>query len=867
MLMLSFAGILTAQNIAIPDSVLKSKLLASSAANSIAQDNMGNNIQIDVNGDGEISIAEALAVYGLNISNSSYNPVGPFVSDMTGIDGFANLRNLNCAVNQINTLDLTFLGALRTLDCSYNNLTALDLSNLIQIEHLNCAFNELTALDVSMLTTLQELNCRVNAISALDVSSLVNLQLLDVSGNTMTDLDVSALSILGNLDFSANQIQSIDLSGNPLLTSLSLRDNLIPSIDVSVVPNLTSLDVSGNLLTEIDISDLTELFTFSCRNNQISTLDFTGLSGLWLIFADGNLLTSLDLAPVFNLQFLDCSNNQITALDLASVPQLGALVCTDNLLTTIDGSTNFNLQNIDCKNNQLETLFLKNGSITTGSSNFDFSGNANLHFICADEAEQALIQSKIVEYGYTDCLVNTYCSFVPGGDFNTMDGTVSFDADNNGCNPTDPKQPHLKLAIIDGANTGATFTTLNGNYNFYTLAGSFTVTPQVENPSFFTITPANALALFADTNQNIATNDFCVAANGVHPDIEIVIAPLIAARPGSDVDYKIVYKNKGNQIVSGNVLLGYDDSVLDLVSATTTPDAVTAGQLQWNYANLMPFESRSIIVTLNVNGPTETPPVNLADVLTYTAEITPTVGDEFPGDNQFTFNHTVVNAWDPNEIICLEGENVPTETAGEYLHYIANFENLGTAEAENVVVRINVNPDKYDIQSLQLLNTSHPSYTRVTGNTVEFIFEGINLAAASGNPPVGGHGNVLFKIKTNSNLVAGDHVEKKADIYFDYNAPVQTLPADTVFQQLSNPENPIDPGIVLYPNPVKNIVNIQGNSPIQLVELFDAQGRILQSSTENGNVLQFDLTSRADGIYFIRITTDKGIKVEKLVKQ
>src|SRR5690606_30710338 len=147
----------------------------------------------------------------------------------------------------------------------------------------------------------------------------------------------------------------------------------------------------------------------------------------------------------------------------------------------------------------------------------------------------------------------------------------------------------------------------------------------------------------------------------------------------------------------------------------------------------------------------------------------------------------VVNAWDPNEIICLEGENVPVETAGQYLHYIAIFENLGTAEALNVVVKVDVDATKYDINSLQLLNTSDPSHTRVTGNTVEFIFEDIDLAPAQGNPPVGGHGNVLFKIKSKDNLVVNDFVDKFAKIYFDYNFPIETDVAHTVFTALSTP--------------------------------------------------------------------------------
>src|SRR5690606_14623503 len=109
--------------------------------------------------------------------------------------------------------------------------------------------------------------------------------------------------------------------------------------------------------------------------------------------------------------------------------------------------------NVVCKNNPIKTLFLKNGAITNGTSNFDFSGNPDLEFICADEAESAFIQLKIVEYGYTGCVLNTYCSFTPGGDYNTINGVVTFDANSNGCDSSDPKQPNIKLSISDGTTT------------------------------------------------------------------------------------------------------------------------------------------------------------------------------------------------------------------------------------------------------------------------------------------------------------------------------------------------------------------------------------------------------------------------------
>src|SRR5690606_9862176 len=136
----------------------------------------------------------------------------------------------------------------------------------------------------------------------------------------------------------------------------------------------------------------------------------------------------------------------------------------------------------------------------------------------------------------------------------------------------------------------------------------------------------------------------------------------------------------------------YDDSILDLVAVSLAPNLEITGELQWDYVNLLPFEVRVIFLTLNVNGPMETPAVNLDDVLMYSVAVSAAQGDDLPADNTFILNQIVVNAFDPNEIICLEGESVDPSTIGNYLHYMVNFENLGTAEAENVVVRIDVDP-------------------------------------------------------------------------------------------------------------------------------------------------------------------------------
>jgi len=267
-----------------------------------------------------------------------------------------------------------------------------------------------------------------------------------------------------------------------------------------------------------------------------------------------------------------------------------------------------------------------------------------------------------------------------------------------------------------------------------------------------------------------------------------------------------------------------------------------------------------------VNSPIATSPTNIGDILAFNANIAIIGSDETPADNTFSFNQMVVGSYDPNAIICLEGDNLPTSAIGEYLHYGIAFENTGNYQAENVVVKDVIDTTKYDVNSIQLINTSHPVYTRITGNVVEFIFENINLAATSGNPPVGGHGDVLFKIKSLSNLVSGDVAIKSAHIYFDYNAPIDTNLAETTYSNLNSSVFQLDTNVSVAPNPTDGMVNITSKFNLKSIELFDVQGRILETQFESNMTSQIDLSSKQNGIYFLKINTENGSKIEKIVK-
>jgi len=386
----------------------------------------------------------------------------------------------------------------------------------------------------------------------------------------------------------------------------------------------------------------------------------------------------------------------------------------------------------------------------------------------------------------------------------------------------------------------------------------------LEQPAYFNVAPTAATVNFPLVNNSIETRDFCVTASGVHPDTEIILVPRGTARPGFDALYLLVFRNKGNFPISGTINLNFDDAHMDFLSAWGNPTQ-SGDTVSWNYANLMPFEVREFQFVMHVNSTTDTPPVNYDDVLAFSVAINIPTGDDTPDDNVFGLFQVVINAYDPNDKTCLEGTNVLPENIGKYLHYNINFENIGTADAINIVVKDTIDTTRFDINSLQLLYASHPVYTKITGNIVEFIFENINLPPSIMNP-IGGHGNVLFKIKTLPNLTVGDEVSNTANIYFDYNAPIDTNEARTAFNNLSKTDFVKDESVTVYPNPAKNKVTVKATGIVKSVQLYDVQGRILQSILDSKSQVILDISNQQRGVYFLTITTDKGSVVEKIIK-
>ncbi|MBK8627286.1 MAG: T9SS type A sorting domain-containing protein [Saprospiraceae bacterium] len=437
-----------------------------------------------------------------------------------------------------------------------------------------------------------------------------------------------------------------------------------------------------------------------------------------------------------------------------------------------------------------------------------------------------------------------------GGTFYSIEGQNKYDINGNGCDTQDIKLPNFKYNITNGNISGSFVSNSTGNYSIPVQEGTHIITPILQHPDHFEVTPSSYTITFPNTSDSI-TQDFCITPKGILHQTNITIIPLTPpARPGFDAKYKIVWENAGNQIESGTLNFTYDETLLDYISATQTADQVADGIIKWNFSNLLPFEKREITVTLKVNRPTDTPAVNAGDKLYLTASIL---------DNIFTLENTVVGSYDPNDKTCLQGDRVKPDMVGKYVDYLIRFENTGNYAAENVVIKDIIDTKTFDVSSLQITDASHEVYTRIEGNKVEFIFENIQLPFDDAN----NDGYIAFKIKTLPSLVLGDSFKNLADIYFDYNFPIRTNEAQTTVA-LPVFTKDITTEVNIYPNPVSDILYLDNNDNWSKAEIFDIAGRIIRSISLDDHSI--DVSRLESGTYFVRLKDGDRVGVVKFVK-
>jgi len=821
--------------------------------------------------------------------NASTNPELTYLNcrynDLTNLDvsNTTKLKELNCYANDLTELDVTSCAALRILDFSINDVASIDISQNPNLIEFHAEWNELQTMDFSNNDSLQLIECERTALTSIDLSNNPNLEFLYVTSCELTRLDVSSnpklkelkcstnkiemLNLENNSELellycSSNELSTLDLSYNTHLTDLNCAENDLGSIDLEANKALERLTLRETNLDEINISHNTNLVSFYCDKNQIRELDVSQNTLLLYLHCDENLIEKIDLSNNKDLFSFSIETNPLTELDLTNNLALERLFIGEDSLSSLDLSHNSKLELLDIIGNSLQFLNLKNDTILEQLRITDTIGPLN---ICVDLVEYDYVNEVA---GSLDVAIFTDCSFGFGEDLFEIQGTTFFSSTED-C--TDNSE------VIDNPQ--------NGIYRLRLVKNTYHITPFIEHEDLFEFNPS-FIELDLDGSSSPFFQDFCIYPKGSpFADLQVTIIPVEQARPGFETDYKILFENKGNVATSGTLLLDFPFQIAQYLSSTPALEN-NGTQLSLVFEDLKPFEQREVSLTFRLNSPMDNPPLT-DGIINFTAEVFPDESEYVLSDNKFSLEQQVVNSYDPNDKTCLQGNTVLDEMIGSYVDYLIRFENEGTASAVNVTILDEIDNTPFEISSLKITDSSHPVQLSVDNDVAQFIFENIELPFEEDF----NKGHVAFQVKTWSDLNVGDSINNTANIYFDFNFPIQTNTAIAEIVTDSDgdgyhnledcddenakiypgaeeePGNGIDEDcngedlssvykiagneISIYPNPASNFIFIDTRGNLDYVaSIYDLNGiQIYRSVDEN----EIRIDSFTSGIYILEI--------------
>lgn len=435
------------------------------------------------------------------------------------------------------------------------------------------------------------------------------------------------------------------------------------------------------------------------------------------------------------------------------------------------------------------------------------------------------------------------------------------DMNNNGQKEDEePKYPNGTFEYVFNNIPPAHYlSSLSGAVNLlYGQPGMYDFSFNTNNPMFTVAASYSDVMVGAGES---AVYYFPVTAPAV-TDVAVSMTTYLPPRPGLPYTYKIRLRNKGTVPASG--LLNFlRDSQLGTATSLPWGATVTPNGFSLPFSDLLPFAVATYEVPFQM--PT-IPTVNLGDHITTSLFATQVDNESQPLDNIFGLNEIVVGSYDPNDMAEAHGGKIGLDDFGsdDRLVYTIRFENTGTAEAFNVLIEDVLNA-QLDPDTVLLLDSSHNVTLDRKGGALRFFFNGINLEPSVPDTQIG-KGYVQFSVKPTPGFQAGDVIPNQANIYFDANPAIATNIFNTEFVESLSVNPSVGVAVKMYPNPVSSRLTIESPSALKNLTVYTLLGKTILTQTPNTRMTTLDLSTLEKGVYFIRILSEDGSTIEKVIK-
>ncbi|MBQ6156403.1 MAG: fibronectin type III domain-containing protein [Bacteroidales bacterium] len=248
----------------------------------------------------------------------------------------------------------------------------------------------------------------------------------------------------------------------------------------------------------------------------------------------------------------------------------------------------------------------------------------------------------------------------------------------------------------------------------------------------------------------------------------------------------------------------------------SNPDnvTITAQGFEWKAA------SASSYTTVSATGATMASPLTgltANTAYTYRAFVTTSNGTHYGADVNFTTQEEVV---DPCDVPTgLDTTNVANETI-------------------SITWNANSGVNSWNIQ----YRPQNGQWATGSSNTNNYTITGLT-------------GNTTYEIQVQANCGNGNLSDWSASLFVTTkNVGIQ---------------NWLDNSVMLYPNPAKEYVDIRvdGELNVNTMEVYDVYGKLINTVIVNENPTRINVSNLANGMYFVRVTTEMGAVTKTFVKR
>ncbi|MCF8464866.1 MAG: T9SS type A sorting domain-containing protein [Flavobacteriales bacterium] len=449
-------------------------------------------------------------------------------------------------------------------------------------------------------------------------------------------------------------------------------------------------------------------------------------------------------------------------------------------------------------------------------------------------------------------------------DLGLVPGKVFWD-ENGNCqqDPNEVLIPNVRFDIQPG--NGIAWTNQNGEFAIMMEPGNYTFEHSPMNPWYISNTCQNGslpVTVVADSN----ALDVCFADN-VIPFIDL------SATIASNAINACFFNSQHVSICNHGTIPATDVTVTVQIpgfTGTSNPNFTESSDSTWTL--FIPSLAAGVCQQYNFYGTAACDTSMIGTVACLSVEISSAGIDADPSNNQMSFCDSVGVSYDPNDIRVLSQTQEEGWRTQEYINdddemtYMVRFQNTGTGPAYNVIVK-NPLSSHLDHQSIELVAASHNQYMQMIDGELSVHFLGIQLPD-SASDPIGSQGYFIYKVRQPYGNPLGTLIENQANIFFDFNAPVATNTTENEILLITGIDDNVISHVNIFPNPTTGeliLSNADPRNAVTSVEVIDTQGRLLLKQTGAG-ISKVDLGTLSTGIYLLRIETEKGMQVSRVIK-